>query len=177
METLWTPWRMKYILAKKVSDCIFCEKPSEKGDRENYILYRGRTAFIMLNAYPYNNGHLMVVAYEHVGEIEALSSDVLTEMMQLVQQSVVAIKKAMRPDGFNIGINLGHVAGAGIVDHLHIHVVPRWMGDTNFMPVLSETRLIPELLAHTYDRLLAAGIGQPLMGVGSPHDGTAATEE
>ncbi len=168
---------MKFILAKKTADCIFCEKPRQDRDRENYILHRGQHCFIILNAFPYTNGHLMVVPYAHVGDVLELAEEALTEMMQLVQQSVAALRKAMRPDGFNIGINLGHCAGAGIADHVHMHVVPRWAGDTNFMPVLGETRLIPELLSQTYDRLLAAGITLPFHPPAGTGDGAAPAKE
>lgn len=167
MGLMWTPWRMKFILSeKKAGECIFCEEPEDSRDRENYILYRGRWCYIILNAYPYNNGHLLIVPYSHTCELELLAPEVVAEMMSLVQRSVAALKKAMNPDGFNIGMNLGRAAGAGIADHLHMHVVPRWVGDTNFMPVISDTRMIPELLTETYDRLLAAGIAHPLAEAG-----------
>ncbi len=166
---------MKFITAKKNSGCIFCDKPKENRDRENYILYRGKTCFIILNAFPYNNGHLMIVPYQHTADLSALSPETLAEMMLLVQHSVATISSFMHPDGYNIGMNLGKCAGAGIADHLHMHVVPRWDGDTNFMPVLGETRLIPEMLEHTYDRLIQAGIGRPPAPelVGAPGAGQA----
>ena len=158
MHNLWAPWRIEYILSKKQPGCIFCDKVQEDRDRENYILYRARTAFIMLNTYPYNNGHLMVIPYAHVGSIEELSTEAVTEMMQLVQRSVRALRKSCLPEGFNIGMNIGRSAGAGVADHVHVHVVPRWHGDTNYMGVLANTHTIPEMLETTYDRLIAAGI-------------------
>ena len=161
MHNLWAPWRIEYILSKKQPGCIFCDKVQEDRDRENYILHRGRTAFIMLNTYPYNNGHLMVIPYAHVGSIEELSTEAVTEMMQLVQRSVRALRKSCLPEGFNIGMNIGRSAGAGVADHVHMHVVPRWHGDTNYMGVLANTHTIPELLETTYDRLIAAGLATP----------------
>ena len=156
MKTLWTPWRRGYILGEKPSGCPLCikrQEPAEK-DRENYILYRGDTCFIMLNLFPYTNGHLMIAPYRHEASIERLDDRSLYEMIALTRASVAALTRDLSPSGFNIGMNLGKVAGAGIADHLHMHVVPRWQGDTNFMSVLAETRLIPEDLDATYDRLL-----------------------
>ena len=161
MHNLWAPWRLDYILSRKQPGCIFCDKVQEDRDRENYILHRGRTAFIMLNTYPYNNGHLMVIPYAHIGSIEELSAEEVTEMMQLVQRSVRALRKSCLPEGFNIGMNIGRSAGAGVADHVHVHVVPRWQGDTNYMGVIANTHTIPELLGTTYDRLIAAGITTP----------------
>jgi ATP adenylyltransferase len=162
MKQLWTPWRMKYILGmKKNSDlkkqgCIFCEKLKENKDEDNFILYRGKTAFIILNIFPYNNGHLMVAPYKHLGELERLKDEELGELMSLVKKSTGLLKKALNPQGFNIGLNIGRVAGAGIEDHIHIHIVPRWEGDTNFLPLIGETKVIPELLKDTYKKLLGA---------------------
>lgn len=161
MNILWTPWRMKFILGPKLEGCLFCDKIKTTNDREDLILYRGSTCFIILNAYPYNNGHLMVVPYDHKGNLDQLETPVLTELMLLTKRSIVALQHAMRPDGFNMGINIGKVAGAGVEGHVHFHVVPRWLGDTNFMPALGETRLIPEPLDQTYDKLIAAGIADP----------------
>ncbi len=156
MENLWRPWRIKYILGDKEKGCIFCDKLREQKDTENYILRRSETSFIMLNIYPYNNGHLMVVPYKHVASFEGLSKDELGELMQMVNLCTELLKKTMRPDGFNIGVNLGRVAGAGVKDHVHIHVVPRWTGDTNFMPVLADVRVIPEGLDSVYESLARA---------------------
>ena len=134
--------------------CIFCEKPGQSGDEENLILHRGALAFVILNAFPYSNGHLMVAPYRHTADLNDLDPDVLLEMMELTRRSINLLTGAFHPDGFNVGINLGRVAGAGIADHLHIHVVPRWNGDTNFMPVLADARVLPESLQQTYRRLL-----------------------
>lgn len=158
MDVLWTPWRMGFIMGEKPKECIFCLKPAETRDRENFILYRGRRAFIILNAYPYNNGHLLIVPYDHVASLEDLDAETSAELMALVQRGIRALRALMSPNGFNVGANIGQSAGAGIADHVHIHVVPRWTGDTNFMPVVGSVRMIPELLETTYDKLLAAGI-------------------
>jgi ATP adenylyltransferase len=164
MKRMWTPWRIEYILSdksEKHSGCLFCNKANEKRDRENLILYRGERCYIILNLYPYNNGHLMVVPYAHCASVTDLDAATLGDMMLLVRRCVATLKKSMTPDGFNIGINIGHAAGAGVAHHVHMHVVPRWVGDSNFIPVLSETRLIPEDLNQTYERLLASGIAEP----------------
>jgi ATP adenylyltransferase len=156
MDYLWRPWRMEYILSEKPKGCIFCDGPAEKRDRENYILHRGKACFIMLNIYPYNNGHLMVAPFRHVPDLDGLTGNELTELIQLVKRSMKVQRKALNPDGFNVGMNVGKVAGAGVKDHVHVHVVPRWEGDTNFMPLTADTRVIPELLQSTYEKLLAA---------------------
>ena len=161
MGVIWTPWRLEFIVGPKPADCIFCVKPREARDRENYIVARGESVFVILNAYPYANGHLMVVPYEHVGSLEDVPAATAAEMMRLTQASISALRRAYAPDGFNIGANLGRAAGAGIADHCHLHVVPRWNGDSNFMGVLGQTRLIPELLADTFDRLTHAGLTPP----------------
>lgn len=156
MKRLWAPWRMEYIISEGTKGCLFCAKVKEDKDRQNYILYRGQTGFIMLNLYPYNNGHLMIAPYQHVASLEDLDEDTLTELMLLLNKSLRLLRRALNPHGFNVGINLSRAAGAGIEDHVHIHVVPRWEGDTNFMPVLGETRVMPELLDETYEKLMAA---------------------
>ncbi len=153
MKQLWSPWRMEYIRRTKPDGCVFCDLPKEDNDPESLILLRGRHCYIMLNRYPYNNGHLMVVPYEHVDTPTKLAAEVLQDMMQQVNVSLTVLKKAMDPDGFNIGMNLGTPAGAGIKDHIHMHVVPRWTGDTNFMPVLAETHVIVEGLIECYTTL------------------------
>jgi ATP adenylyltransferase len=161
MKRLWTPWRFAYLMAPKESagtGCIFCDKIQAGADRdaENLVVKRGKFAFVMLNLYPYSNGHLLVAPYQHTGELETLDGETLQEMMMLVSQGITALKGAMAPHGFNVGANLGRVAGAGVEDHVHLHVVPRWNGDTNFMPVLADTRLIPELLPQTRENLVKA---------------------
>lgn len=149
-EQLWAPWRIKYILNEKEEGCVFCKKVSENNDEKNYILYRGKHAFVVLNLYPYNNGHLMVVPYRHIADFSRLNDNELCEMMRLVSTSTKALQSCMNPDGFNIGANIGAIAGAGIADHIHMHVVPRWSADTNFMPVLTSTNVIPESLDEAY---------------------------
>ena len=156
MERLWSPWRMEYIVSSKDEGCIFCDKIADNDDENNHILHRGEKCYVMLNLYPYNNGHLLVSPYRHVPSPEQLEEDELTEMMLMVNRSLKVLRQAMHPNGFNMGINIGKAAGAGIEGHAHIHVVPRWQGDTNFMPALSQTRVIPELLDETYQKLKAA---------------------
>ncbi len=144
------------MVGKKPAGCLLCMKhqsPREK-DRENYVIHRGKACYVLLNLFPYSNGHLMIAPYRHVSSIELLDGDSLYEMIALTKASVAALKRALSPDGFNLGMNIGQAAGAGIADHLHMHVVPRWQGDTNFMSVLADTRLIPEALNDTYDKLL-----------------------
>ena len=156
MKRLWSPWRMEYLTEERPQGCIFCLKAAEKRDPENLIAWRGQRAFVMLNRYPYNAGHLMVVPYEHVASVEDLPVETLAELMLLVNRCLRALRRTMAPDAFNIGANLGRVAGAGIAEHVHLHVVPRWEGDTNFMPVLADVRVVPELLADTYCKVRAA---------------------
>ena len=153
MDHLWSPWRLEYILGPKDGACVFCKKINPGNDRTEHVLWRGKLAFMVLNRYPYNNGHLLILPYAHVASLEDLPPETLTEMMLLVQRGLAALRAAMQPHGFNIGVNLGKIAGAGIEDHVHIHVVPRWSGDTNFMTTVAETRNIPELLDRSYDRL------------------------
>jgi len=155
MKILWAPWRIKYILGKK-EGCIFCDKVKENKDRENYVLLRGKNAFVMLNTFPYSNGHLMVAPYKHVPDFESLEKDVLGELMGLVKTCTQILKKALKPEGFNVGINLGKVAGAGVEGHIHIHIVPRWGGDTSFISTVGNTKIIPESLDDTYRKLLSA---------------------
>lgn len=153
MRVIWAPWRIEYILSKKPEECIFCEYPKLKDDRKHLILYRGTHAYVIMNKYPYNNGHLMAVPYFHSSSFEGLAPDVLGELMELTRLSVHCLEKTMRPEGFNMGINFGKVAGAGIEEHMHIHIVPRWAGDASFMTVLGEVRVIPEHMLATYDKL------------------------
>ena len=159
LQRLWTPWRMGYIRGDgELEGCPFCVLPARgpEHDPDTLILHRGPVAFVILNAYPYNPGHLMVVPYRHVSDFQELSTDEIHEMAGLCQRGVRALKSSSGPQGFNIGINVGAAAGAGIADHIHQHVVPRWGGDTNFMPVIGQTRVLPELLEETFDRLQPA---------------------
>lgn len=155
MKIIWTPWRMKYILGEKSQGCILCDKhrAPQTSDAENLVVYRGATCYILLNLFPYSNGHVMVAPYQHLQSPELLDRETMAELMQLTSLSVALLRKAASPEGFNIGMNVGRVAGAGIADHVHMHVVPRWYGDTNYMSVLAETRLVPEMLAETYQTL------------------------
>lgn len=156
MKMIWAPWRIEYIRSPKHDGCIFCDFPKENRDRERLILYRGEHAFVIMNNYPYNPGHVMIAPYRHVGRWEELRDEELLDMMKLSRLMIRAIKRAMNPDGFNMGVNLGRVAGAGIEEHVHIHVVPRWNGDTNFMPVVADTKVIPESLGDSYEELKKA---------------------
>ncbi len=158
MENLWAPWRMAYIAPKtpQPQGCVFCIQPADDRDAERYILHRGEHCFMMLNLYPYNNGHLMIAPYQHVGTIEKLDAATLTDLMEQAQLALRALSLTMKPEGFNMGINEGKVAGAGFADHVHLHVVPRWNGDTNFMPVLADVKVIPEHLDDVYKQLKAA---------------------
>lgn len=154
MEHLWAPWRMAYIGVPQPEGCIFCSKPEAGDDREQLILRRGRHCFIIMNLFPYNNGHVMVAPFRHTADLVGLSGEEQAEMMTLTRFAVRAVGEAYRPEGYNLGMNLGRTAGAGVADHLHMHVVPRWNGDTNFMPVLGEAKVLPEALYGSYDKLL-----------------------
>jgi ATP adenylyltransferase len=162
LDRLWAPWRLSYVTAAQVpaSDCIFCDACA--GDIDLVVL-RGRAAYVILNLYPYNNGHLMVVPMRHLSALETLTADEQTELMHLTRLSEMALNEAYRPQGINVGINLGKAAGAGIENHLHIHLVPRWSGDTNFMTAVGETRVLPEDLGATAARLrpIFARLAQP----------------
>jgi len=144
---------MTYVGGGESAGCIFCDKLREERDRENLILARGQRAFVLLNLYPYNSGHLMVAPYVHNGDLVNLEPAVIADVWSLSQRAVAALSAEYQPHGYNLGMNLGRVAGAGIPDHLHLHVVPRWNGDTNFMPVTAETKVLPESLDQTYQRL------------------------
>jgi len=152
MDYLWAPWRIEYIRRDKSKndECIFCRKASEDDDRENLIVYRANKAFILLNLYPYNNGHLMVAPYRHTDDFIGLSEEESREICQLTQLSVKVLESILKPQGFNIGMNLGNVSGAGIADHIHQHIVPRWLGDTNFMPVTGNTKVMLHGLQETW---------------------------
>ena len=153
MKMLWAPWRMEYILAKKPSGCILCDKPKESDDAGNFILYRGKKNFVILNLYPYNPGHLMVAPYRHLGNLDDFTDEELHEHFEMVRRFVKISRETFNPGGFNMGINVGKVAGAGVEGHLHTHIVPRWQGDTNFMPVVGDMRVVSEGLTATYQRL------------------------
>jgi ATP adenylyltransferase len=160
VDRLWSPWRMAYLEAVHADDdvCFLC-RAAEAGraDEERlYLLATGERAFVLLNAFPYNPGHLMIAVRRHVGEVEILDPGELAEVSALLQRSIRALKDVSDPDGFNVGLNLGRVAGAGVPGHLHWHVIPRWNGDTNFVTVVGETRVLPELLADTYAKLRPA---------------------
>lgn len=155
MRQLWAPWRMAYVGGGEAarSGCIFCVKAGETRDEENLILVRGETCFALMNLYPYNTGHLMIAPYAHVPSIQQMSADSLTEMMTLAQRLLDALQQALGPQGYNLGINQGEIAGAGIADHAHLHIVPRWNGDTNFMPVIADIKVVPEFLESTYQKI------------------------
>jgi len=156
MDSLWAPWRIEYIkIAKEEAEksCILCSKPSETEDRKNLILHRGRHSFIIMNAYPYTSGHLMVAPYHHTANLEDLEDAEREELFSLVSRSIAVLKQVFKAEGFNVGMNLGRIAGAGIDSHIHVHVVPRWAGDTNFMPVTGDIRVVNEAILETYDKL------------------------
>ena len=157
MESLHAPWRIEYILSPKpeTREGLFTRIAQSSDDEGNYVIVRDRTCFAVLNKYPYNGGHLMVVPYKEVADLNGLTEEELADLWKLVRRCANALTQLMKPDGFNIGINLGKVAGAGIVEHLHIHVVPRWNGDTNFMPVIANTGVVPEALRETAAKLRA----------------------
>ncbi len=159
LNKLWAPWRMKYIEGvdtSKKEGCIFCTKPGENDDAANYIVHRGTTCFVILNIFPYNNGHVMVIPYRHTASLTDLSPEERLELVDLTEITMSAIRDVMRPDGFNVGINFGRAAGAGIDEHMHVHIVPRWNGDTNFMPVIGCTKVICESPEDTLNKLKPA---------------------
>jgi ATP adenylyltransferase len=155
-EVLWAPWRIEYITGPKEQGCIFCNRFAVPDDRRNLILARGRQSFVIMNKFPYNNGHLMVAPIRHTGDFGSLTAAEIGEIFAFVQEFVSVFHTVMKPHGFNIGLNIGKIAGAGVEDHLHVHVVPRWDGDTNFMPVIGEIKVISEHIQSTYDKLLDA---------------------
>lgn len=155
MDRLWTPWRFEYIRkADNAASCVFCDVLQETSDAENFVLYRGRHVFVILNLFPYTSGHLLCVANRHISLLEEAENGELHEMIELSRQCQLALRKEYRPDGYNIGFNLGRSAGAGVEHHLHMHVLPRWTGDSNFVSVVGETRVLPEELPATYRRLI-----------------------
>jgi len=154
MDHVWSPWRYKYIAsADREEGCLFCRIDQERKDVENYVIHRARLNLVVLNLYPYTSGHLMIAPYEHQASLVAVSEAATTEMIELAKRAQLALEAEYHPDGFNIGMNLGRSAGAGVADHLHLHVVPRWTGDANFVSVVGETRVLPEDLATTYEKL------------------------
>jgi ATP adenylyltransferase len=157
VERLWTPWRRAFVEGAatdgSTESCVLCRLPADGDDRSNLILSRRPRVFVMLNLYPYNTGHIMIVPFAHHGDLPSLEPATADELMRETQRCVGILQKEYRPDGFNVGMNLGKPAGAGLPDHLHVHVVPRWNGDTNFMPIVGDTKVLPETLDQTYARL------------------------
>jgi ATP adenylyltransferase len=154
MKHIWAPWRIEYILQGKPEGCFFCDNPKQDKDAENYILYRGKKNFIMLNGYPYNPGHLLVAPYSHKASLEELTEEERNEHFNLLSRGIMVLREVLNPGGFNTGSNLGKVAGAGVDDHFHSHIVPRWQGDTNYMTILADARVMPQALADTYKMLV-----------------------
>jgi ATP adenylyltransferase len=155
MKQLWAPWRMVYILneIEKEKGCIFCDLPKQTDDKKNLIVYRSQQCFVIMNKYPYNNGHVLVVPYEHTNDYVKLNDAQLLDIQKTVQKTITVIKNVMQPQAMNVGLNLGRTAGAGIDQHLHYHIVPRWDGDTNFMPVISDTKVVSEAVDATREKL------------------------
>ena len=153
MKNLWAPWRMEYITKNKSDECIFCSLPKAGQDKKDKILFRGSSCFVIMNIFPYNNGHIMVCPYRHISCLTLLAENELIEISQVTQKSIESLREVLNPDGFNIGFNIGKAAGAGFDEHIHNHIVPRWTGDTNFMPTLAETKVHPEHLEASYERL------------------------
>ena len=151
MNNIWAPWRMEYVTTPKESTCIFCTAPD---NQDPLILKKEQTCFAIMNRFPYTTGHCMVAPYRHVGDLDDVDEQEFSQMMSLVKVLIGAVRKAMNPDGFNIGCNIGSVSGAGVADHLHIHIVPRWHGDTNFMPVLDDVHIISEHIEKTRDKIM-----------------------
>ncbi|MEW5909851.1 MAG: HIT domain-containing protein, partial [Thermodesulfobacteriota bacterium] len=150
MKTMWAPWRIEYILELKKDGCVFCKALDETDD---LTLFKGKITMVVMNKYPYINGHLLIAPKRHVQDLESLTPEEMTVLLKTVEQSVAALKKCMKPDGFNVGLNLGKVAGAGVEEHLHFHIVPRWFGDTNALTVFADVRVIPEHIRATFDKL------------------------
>jgi ATP adenylyltransferase len=156
---IWAPWRLAYVkdASKDIEEqCIFCAKPQADDDEANLIVHRGERSFVILNLYPYTNGHLMVAPYEHIGRLQQLPPETLTEMMGLAQRAMDRLESVYDPHGYNVGFNQGRVAGAGVEHHIHMHVVPRWAGDNNFMPVIADTKVMPQSIAQSYEALKGA---------------------
>lgn len=160
MDYLWSPWRYRYVSrAEPTDECIFCRKAAEHKDRENHVVHRAKRNFVLLNLYPYTNGHLMIAPYQHVSTLEEADQEALVEMMRLTREAERHLRAVYRPRGFNIGMNIGECAGAGVAGHIHMHVLPRWPADANFMTTIGETRVLPEDLASTYEKLHQAWEG------------------
>jgi ATP adenylyltransferase len=157
MKRLWAPWRMKFV-EKHAAECVFCTVQKQMDDAKNLIVFRGQTAFVILNRYPYTSGHMLVVANLHRPSLEDLDPETRAEMMELATESMRVLRTVYKPEAFNLGANIGEAAGAGIAGHVHLHIVPRWGGDTNFLSALAETRVLPEELDETYRRVQAAWI-------------------
>jgi ATP adenylyltransferase len=158
-QRIWAPWRLAYVMdASKDNEeeCIFCTKPAEDDDEANLIVHRGERCFVLLNLFPYTNGHLMVAPYEHIAKLQELDPGTLAEMMALSQRAIARLEEVYEPHGYNVGFNQGRIAGAGFEGHIHLHVVPRWGGDTNFMPVIADTRVMPQSLEDSYKALKGA---------------------
>ncbi|MFH0731865.1 MAG: HIT domain-containing protein [Candidatus Omnitrophota bacterium] len=153
MKKIWAPWRSKFIYDRKQRGCIFCKAAKSKNDRADYVITRDEFCFSILNIYPYNNGHIMVAPYRHKGRLEDLTKGELYGLMLLTEKTTCLLDKILKPDGYNIGLNIGKISGAGFPGHLHVHIVPRWQGDTNFMPVLAQAKIISESLGSLYRRL------------------------
>ena len=153
MEHIWAPWRVQYIEMDKPVECMLCQKSRENNDAKNYILHRADKNFVTMNLFPYTPGHLMIAPYRHIAKLEELTEEERQEHFEIVSRSTKLLSQVFNPGGFNIGINIGKAAGAGIEEHIHTHIVPRWLGDTNFMTVLPDIRVIPEALADTYQKL------------------------
>ena len=154
MNHLWSPWRMTYIEKhEKVEGCVFCNAQAKADSAENLIAFRGQNVYVILNRYPYTSGHLMVIPFKHAPNLEELDAETRAEMMELTSRCTAILQRAYRAESFNVGINIGEAAGAGVLGHIHIHIVPRWHGDTNFMSTLGETRVLPESLEDTYKRV------------------------
>ena len=153
LQRLWAPWRIEYIRHGRDSQCVLCSAPACNADQDVHIVYRGQRNYLIMNAFPYSPGHLMVAPFRHTAELESLTPEESAEHHELVKLAITLLKDVAHPDGFNVGLNLGRVAGAGIDQHLHTHVVPRWLGDTNFMPVLADTRVMSEGIGAMYARM------------------------
>jgi len=154
MDHLWSPWRMEYIEnPDKEEGCVFCNAQAKEDSAENLIAHRGERAYVILNRYPYTSGHLMVIPFLHISNLEELDNETRAEMMELTSRCTTVLKNIYRPQGFNVGVNIGEAAGAGVLGHVHIHIVPRWKGDTNFMSSVGQTRILPERLEDTYLRV------------------------